>query len=269
MDDDFGMEKALKSQGDSKKRRMDPAAKQEPKEDREYIKAFETLPPQLLNVYGPGKWASLGDQPLWYDINQPLPSGAKCMSELCFKSDERRGVGINRWLQVMKNFILYQQQASVKEQNQGMLSQERFEQLYGEIERIFPSIEYCLAAKKVKKKQAGVSNLRAAAPTDEPGPRFEVSAIEINKHAKVLYDWVKPGSSVSYVRMFLHWQAGAGSSYVASTHHRVLKAFIMVGNSMHGSISEGVSLQEFQNAIVARHSEGDSGIEATQNSQED
>ena len=69
--------------------------------------------------------------------------------------------------------------------------------------------------------------------------------------------------------MLLHWQAGAGSSYVASTHHRVVKAFITVGNSMHDSISEGVSLEEFQNAVMARRNEGGSGIDLSQNSQND
>ena len=164
--------------------------------------------------------------------------------------------------------MVYQQQPSVKDSNQSMLSNERFEQVYGEMDRIFPSIEYCLAAKKVKKKQPGVSNLRSAAPSEQGVSSIQVSATELNKHAKVLYEWVKPGE-VSYVRMFLHWQSCAGASYVASTHHRVLKAFITVGNSMHDSISEGVSLEDFQNAIIARHNEGSSGIEGSQSSQND
>ena len=187
---------------DMKKRRIQLASSKHQQEGgREYLCCHETLPQQMLNVYGPGKWGHLNEQPFWYHLNQSLPTVAKRITELCFKMTP-----------------------------------------------------------------PGYATLQSELVVKAAGPRRKVYTTGLSKHAKVLYDWVKPGG-VSYVRMLLHWQAGGGASYVASTHHRVVKAFITVGNSMRGSISEGVSLEEFQNAIMARHNEGGSGIELSQNSQ--
>ena len=82
MFDDFQREKLSQSEPAWKKQRMGQNDSSQQDQEREYLKPYETLPAQLLNVYGPGKWASMDDKALWYDINQKLPTGAKCMSEL-------------------------------------------------------------------------------------------------------------------------------------------------------------------------------------------
>ena len=240
---------------DMKKRRIQLASSKHQQEgDREYLCCHETLPQQMLNVYGPGKWGHLNEQPFWYHLNQSLPTGAKRMTELCFNDDDHRGVGINRWLMCMKSFMEYQEMQQVKDANKRMLSQDWFENMYAEIGNILPSVQYCLVSMQPdgKRKAPGYDTLRSDLVVEKVVPRRKVCTNELSKHAKVLYAWVK-SHEVSYVSTLLHWQAGSGSSYVAACHQRAMKAFLQFGNSMHDSPSGAVSLEEFQNAITALH----------------
>ena len=72
---------------------------------RTYLRVYETLPPQMLNAYGPGKFQKLSDRAVWTSMTEPLKSGAMYMSELCSKERERQGVGINRALHAFKVYI--------------------------------------------------------------------------------------------------------------------------------------------------------------------
>ena len=84
------------------------ASKPKDTKKREYLKVFETMPAQCLNVYGPSKFAKLSDKQVWTEMQEPLKSGAVWMSEMCSKEPERRGVGINRFIHAMKTFCEYQ-----------------------------------------------------------------------------------------------------------------------------------------------------------------
>ena len=79
-------------------------------------------------------------------------------------------------------------------------------ELYEEIDRIRPAVEYCLAPRKAHKKE-GASSLRSAAVVEAVSSTKDEE--ELRKHAKTLYDWVD--GPTSRVRMLLHWQ-GSGSS---------------------------------------------------------
>ena len=145
----------------------------------------------------------------------------------------------------------------VRDANKRMLSQDWFEKMYAEIGSLLPSVQYCLVCIHVdeerKEKMApGRATLRSDLVAPKAVRRRKVSTNDLSHHAKVVYDWVK-SDEVSYVLMFLHWQAGSGSSYVASCHQRAIKAFVLFGNSLHDSPSGAVSLEEFQNAMTARH----------------
>ena len=48
---------------------------------REWLKVFETLPPQMLNAYGPAKFAKMNDEAVWKALCEPLKSGAVWMTE--------------------------------------------------------------------------------------------------------------------------------------------------------------------------------------------
>ena len=63
---------------------------------RLWNKVFETLAPQMLNAYGPAKYAKMSDAEVWKHFNEPLKSGAKYMTEFCNKDAERRGIRLNR-----------------------------------------------------------------------------------------------------------------------------------------------------------------------------
>ena len=56
------------------------------------------------------------------------------------------------------------------------------------------------------------------------------------------------------------FEAAGGMSFVASCHHRVAQCFRMQGNAKH-SEDPMVSLEEFQQAIRARHHAGVSASE--------
>ena len=88
---------------------------------RVWLKVFETLPPQMLNAYGPAKFAKMADPDVWKHLATPLKSGAMYMTELVSADPERRGVGLNRWLHAMKLFCEYQQEAGHRKQNEALL----------------------------------------------------------------------------------------------------------------------------------------------------
>ena len=51
--------------------------------DREEIRVYETMPSQMLNAYGMAAFAQMGHQKVWEDLNKPLKTGAKYMTEYC------------------------------------------------------------------------------------------------------------------------------------------------------------------------------------------
>ena len=226
-------------------------------EKRKFLKVFETLPPQLLCAYGEAKFAKMADEDVWKIFSQPLKSGAMYMTELCSKDTERRGIGVNRWLKADLDFCVYQLNENVKKQNQVLLNPNMLKELYAEIDRIKPSLEYCLAPKKQAEK-SGAASLRSCG----------IQATEVSKdpamldtHAKVLYDWLDT-AQVSRVRMLQNWQSAAGISFVAAVHHRGAQCFRYYGNSEHGDGStKEVSLIEFQDSIKRRHAIGSRGTE--------
>ena len=86
-------------------------------ESREYMKVFETSPPQRLNAFGESKFMKMGDADAWAEMNKPLKSGAPYMTEFCDAEKDRRGTGANRWILTMKLFCKYQLTEEGKKQN--------------------------------------------------------------------------------------------------------------------------------------------------------
>ena len=107
-------------------------------EKRKWLKIYETLPNQLLNAYGAAKYIKMSDSDMWVDMKRPLATGAASMSELCFLDEERRGVGVNRWLQVCGSFCVCQQTPSTKQQNEAIMNTSMAKELCAEIDRISP-----------------------------------------------------------------------------------------------------------------------------------
>ena len=75
--------------------------------DREELRVYETMPAQMLNAYGMAGFAQIGHPKVWEDLNKPLKTGAKYMTELCSPVEERRCVGINRMLQTLVEYLKY------------------------------------------------------------------------------------------------------------------------------------------------------------------
>ena len=221
-------------------------------------KVFETLPPQMLNAYGPAKYAKMSDAQVWEQFNQPLKSGAMYMTEFCHKEAERKGTATNRWLHAVLLFCQYQNEASIKKANEALLQPDKCKEVYAEIDRILPSLEYCLAPKKVADK-AGASSLRSSG-IEQQQTGMAKDPGQLDSHAKILYEWLDT-SKVSRIRMLMHWQSAAALSYVASVHHRAAQCFRYQGNTQHGESMSEVSLMEFQAGIKMRHSIGSAGIE--------
>ena len=252
--DDF----ELASQGET-----GPAASGEKPKDpkkREFLRVYETAPAQLLNVYGPSKFAKLSDKQVWAQMQEPLKSGAVWMSEMCSKEPERRGVGINRFIHAMKTFCEYQSDPAVKKNNDAVLKPSMYVELYKEIDHILPALQYCLAPKKQYEKK-GAALLRSSG-TEEQVQATGKSSEELDKYAKQLYEWLDK-TKLSRVRMMANWQSCAGLSFVAQCHHRAATCFRYHGNSVHasGPSQHEVSLEEFQAAVKLRHSLGHNGID--------
>jgi hypothetical protein len=155
-------------------------------------------------------------------------------------------------------FCQHQQKATTKKQNESIMLRDKYTELYTEIDTILPALEYCLAPKKEGVK-SGAAALRAAATVSAPGAGSTQKTNEgLDKHAKILYEWVKQGCS--RVRMLMNWQAAGGLSYVASVHHRGTQCLVGHGNQFHEGPQNVVSLAEFQSAVKARHRVGSAGI---------
>jgi len=235
----------------------DKKSKSDQGQKREWLKVFETLPPQMLNAYGPAKFAKLSDKSVWTALNEPQNSGAVYMTELCSLEAERRGIGINRMLHAVKLFCEYQKEPAVKVKNEALLLQSMCTEIYAEIDLILPSLTYCLAPKKAFEKK-GASSLRASG-IEESTPIVGKSETELDVHAAALYNWFDT-ASVSRIRMLMHWQSGAGLSFVAGVHHRAVQCFRYFGGVIHAENDPTVSLSAFQEAIKTRHRLGSSGI---------
>ena len=241
-----------------------PAASGEKPKDpkkREWLRVYETAPAQLLNVYGPSKFAKLSDKQVWTQMQEPLKSGAVWMSEMCSKEPERRGVGINRFIHAMKTFCEYQNDPAVKKNNDAVLKPSMYVELYKEIDHILPALQYCLAPKKQSEKK-GAALLRSSCDVEEQAQATGKSSEELDRYAKELYEWLDK-TKLSRVRMMANWQSCAGLSFVAQCHHRAATCFRYHGNSVHaaGPSQHEVSLEEFQAAVKLRHSLGDNGID--------
>ena len=226
---------------------------------RSWLMAFETLPAQLLNVYGAAKFPNLKDEEVWKHLNEEQKSGAIFMTEYCDSDIERQGIGFNRWAHAQMLFCKYQELPAIKKQNEFVLNKTVCKELYDEIKQISASLEYCLAPKKPSQKKSGAASLRAGGVSSLDQPVSPKSPEDLDKHAKTLYEWItKEGSRI---RMLMTYQAAGGLSFVASCHYRATRCYRLFGNSIHTPGKPEVALKQFQEAIKARHACGSRGME--------
>lgn len=94
-------------------------------------------------------FANTPDKAVRQAMSFPLKSGVAYMAGYASLDFERRAIAADRWLNSMLVFLQYQQNIVTKKRNQASMKENLFNQLYAEIDRIFPSVEYCLASKKV------------------------------------------------------------------------------------------------------------------------
>ena len=109
------------------------------------------------------------------------------MTEFCDLKADRRGIGANRWILSILQFCQYQVSEDGKKHNLLILRDNVYTELYAEIARVMPSLEYCLAPKKTK-EASGASALRSQVSTVEN--KSDRVPDELDKHAKVLYEWL-------------------------------------------------------------------------------
>ena len=136
----------------------------------------------MLNAYGPAKFVKMADTDVWRHFATPLKSGALYMTELVSVNPERRGVGIDRWLHAVKVFCEYQQEAGTRKHNEALLETKKCSELYEEIDRILPSLAYCLAPQKQRAKE-GASSLRSSGMETNAGGTG-TDDTELNRHGK-------------------------------------------------------------------------------------
>ena len=217
--------------------------------ERETLRVYETVPAQMLNGYGMAAFAKMPPDKVWAELNKPLKSGAKYMTELCSPEDERRGVGINRFLQVLVEYLKYQKSPAIIKQNEFILKTDLFTQLYKEVDCIYVAAIYCLAAKKQYTKH-GASSLRTGVSVEED--QFKKTPEKLKEHSIVLYKWLQRPQS--RLRMLMSWQSAGGLPYVCGTHLLAHQCFVDFGNTYHDQNSGvGITEESFQNALVKRH----------------
>ncbi len=132
------------------------------------------------------------------------------MTEFCDSKDERRGIGANRWIMSLLTFCKYQLSVVGKQHNNLILKPEVCNELYAEIAKVLPSLEYCLAPKKTK-EASGASNL--SSQVSQTVPQSDRDPIWLDQHAKVLYEWLDKKER-SDIRMIVAFPAYSGSPEV-------------------------------------------------------
>ena len=257
MFDDFCDGQTADGKGIGKKSDGSKRPRMETPVSRTWLRAYETLPAQLLNAYGIARHVRMTDEEVWGELVKPLNTGAVWMTEYASKTAERRGVGINRFMMAVLNWLSHQRTDEVKKRNKYVLSPKICEDVYAEIEEIYPALEYCLAPKKQAEK-SGASVLRQSVDVRDASTAKDTS--QLDKYAKQIYEWMN--QTTSRVRMLLNFQSDGGLPYGAATYHRAIQCFILYGNKFHDGNGNGVCLQEFQEAIQVRHRIGSPGITA-------
>ena len=229
-------------------------------EKRKYLKVYEHLPSQWLSVYGEAEYHKASDPTVWNHMVEPQKSGAAWASEWCDADDNRRGTATNRWIMAVKTRLETELDPERKRQNEFVLNDVVCKQLYEEIDKIMPSLIYCLAPKKEFEKK-GAAGMRCGVTQTVSEAK---DPVELAKHGKILYEWLDT-DQVSRIRMLFHWQGGGGQAYVASVYHRTAQIFRYFGNAHHeGVVGNEVSCEDFQKGIISRHKNGavDEGMAA-------
>ena len=154
-------------------------------------------------------------------------------------SEERIVALMNRWLKSLYDYLVYQRTVEQKRKNKFILNDNVYDMFHAEIDKILPSVEYCLAP--------------AAAEVSGRDPA------ELDRHAVVLHKLVDP-TEVSRILMMLNFQGRGGSPYLAFVHQRVTQCFRQYGN-MEDQDDPILCISEFQTAIKECLRVGDNGIE--------
>ena len=217
--------------------------------NRETLRVYETLPAQMLNAYGMASYSQMPHDKVWEEMNKPLRSGARYMTELCSADPDRRGVGINRFLQVLCEYLKYQASPAVRAQNEFILKPEHMVSIYKEVDALLPRIQYLLAGKKPYVKQ-GSASLRTAVSLESDGSASKTQP-RLKEEAMFLYKWLQLPQS--RLRMLIQWQSAGGLPYVCGTHLLASNVFVAMGNKCHPGTETGISQEEFQTAILKRH----------------
>ena len=190
-------------------------------QEREYLRAYETVPAQLLNVYGASSFVQYDDETVWKHMAKPLKTGALFMTEYASSKDDRRGVALNRYLQVLVSFCKYQQRADIKKQNEKVIEGTMCQELYEEIIEMMPVFEILLAPKFAIVKE-GAAALRTCVQVSQKSsdPDEQKLLAEGGK----MYEWIRRARS--RIRMLMKWQAAGGLSFVCAAHHRATQRFV-------------------------------------------
>ena len=221
-------------------------------QERGWLYRLETAPYLWLAAEDVGvKMGRLDDRLIWEYLTRPSQTGAKYMSEYASDDCFVRGVAANRYLMALEHYMMSQKKPRIIGYNEIVMKEEIRKELYDEIDRILPSVKYCLAPRAMPSG--------SEASTMLPVPSTLKDRVELDRHAKILYDWLD-NTRPSCVRMMLEYQSAGGIPYVAHCHLRCTQSFRNHGASKHCTDRREVTLVEWQAAIRTRHALGNSGI---------
>ena len=220
---------------------------------RKWLRSYETAPAQWLNVYGRSSYAAMPNKDVFARACEPLKF-CEWGTELGSGGRERRGVGLNRGIHALKEFVDYNEEECVKKVNKVLLKNEVCTEFYKELGVLSPSLKYCLARRDYTQASGAVGRRCVA---DSHGSSLEETRTPegLRRHSATVYAFLDVHSK-SALRTIMKWQAAGGLSYVADVHRRLMEGFRAHGNEPHATVSHTeVSLDEFLEAVVSRHSQ--------------
>ena len=161
---------------------------------------------------------------------------------------------------MLVDFCEYQKLPEVLKQNEAVIQRQKYVELNAEIDEMLPEFKGLLTPKKEAAIHEGASVLRTGIRGASAAGAPDMQGLKAN--AEKMYRWLQ--RERSRIRMLMTWQAAGGLSFVVSAHHRATQCFVSHGNEHHEGMSTGVSLQEFQEAVVSRHSGAAAGMPVSQ-----
>ena len=187
----------------------------EPAEKRQKLRHYDLVAAQVLNPMGSSGIETIGLGPLWAKMCAGNKQAA-AFSEFCFDSDERRGVALSRFAEVL---LIAIQRLKNSQHTKEILKPPIYEAIMQEITSLEVHLK-CLDQGRLAASSS--ASMRAIAYSRAPSS--DVSPGDPRASSEAIHDWLMQPQSA--LRTALALFSGGGIFYVAQCHEKGARAWL-------------------------------------------